>query len=297
MSRKLLILGVMGIGLAAFFVGVTTTGALDSVLNPIINTVFFGENEQLRTIATVAKLDAALPVGRDVRDDDVVAYEATRHLLTAEEKETVTAWFKDKNIQLVGVKKEPRTMYDTGLDSNNDVVDILTVPGVWEVYAALSLLPDSQLELMGGKVIYVSLAAGRPYTVIKGDTGGVLQHVKAGFIQTQPISKDSVLRELAHIITFHGIEGLSDDKQELFIKLMDEYSRLFDIGDKTYKPGEVPKGFISAYATQSRVDNLAEHFRYYVLKADEFRGKASDDADLARKYIFFRDRLFEGKEY
>lgn len=297
MSRKLLIVGILCISFAAFFVGVITTGALDSVLNPMINTIFFGENEQLRTIATVAKLDSAIPIGRQVRDDDVVAYEATRHILSAQENEVVASWFKEKNIELIGVTKAPQEMYDVGLDQTKDVVDIITIPGVWEVYAALHELPMGQLELLSGKAIYVSTAAGRPYTVIKGDAGGVLHQVKAGFIQTQPISKDSVLREVAHIITFHGIEGVGDETHERLIKLMDEYLRLFDIGDKTYKPGEVPNGFISAYATQSRVDNFAEHFRHYVLKADIFRGKASDDADLARKYIFFRDRLFEGKEY
>lgn len=297
MSRNLLITGIIGIGISAFFVGLVTTGVLDPVLNPVIHSLFFSGNEQLSSFANIAKFNSELPLGGEVRDDEIVAYDESRRVLAPEENKTVRAWFAQRNIDLIGVNKEPKDMYENGFNPDTDTVDIQGIPGVWELYGALTLLPESHLELLRGKTIFVSSSIGRPYTVVKGDAGEVLQGVKPGFIQPQPITKDSVIRVVAHSLLFHEIEGLSEQQEVYFAELRDEYFRLFATGDKNYAPGDAPSGFVSAFATQSRIDNFAEHYRYYVLLADEFRRKASVDADIARKYIFFRDKMFAGMEY
>lgn len=296
MSTKLLILGIVSISLVAFGVGMTATGVFDRFFNPLI-AAWGGGESAVTALAQPGELDALLPVGRTVRDDDVTAYEASLRLPSQTEVEELTAWTAAHGITLVGIKQHPEQLFNNEFNPETGTVDIGTVNGVYEIYRALSLLPEDVLAIMKGKTIYVSTAAGRPYTVVKGESGGALRNVQQGFIQPQPISRDSVLREVAHLITFQGFQGLGDQPIERYTRQFTEYKSVFNTRENSYSPGEIPPGFISAYATQSQTDNFAEHFRYYVLRPEEFRQKAMTETDLARKYFFLRDHVFSGTEY
>lgn len=53
--------------------------------------------------------------------------------------------------------------------------------------------------------------------------------------------------------------------------------------------------FISGYGSTNVFEDFAETFAYFVLHNDEFKRLAIDNESLAKKYLWFRDIVFEGK--
>lgn len=59
----------------------------------------------------------------------------------------------------------------------------------------------------------------------------------------------------------------------------------------------ISKDYMSAYATANKAENFAEHFAYYVVEAEAFRNKSKTDQKLLEKYLFFKQNIFQEKEY
>ena len=53
--------------------------------------------------------------------------------------------------------------------------------------------------------------------------------------------------------------------------------------------------FVSGYASYNIFEDFAESFAYFVLHNDAFAKRAQENDALAKKYVWLRDVLFEGK--
>lgn len=56
-----------------------------------------------------------------------------------------------------------------------------------------------------------------------------------------------------------------------------------------------PEDFISAYGASNVFEEFAETFAYFVLHNDEFKKLALDNETLKKKYLWFRDVVFDGE--
>jgi hypothetical protein len=54
---------------------------------------------------------------------------------------------------------------------------------------------------------------------------------------------------------------------------------------------------MEVYATANSAENFAQHFTFYILIGSQFRSQAQNDILLQRKYDFFRQNLFQNREY
>ncbi|MFN7160271.1 MAG: putative zinc-binding metallopeptidase [Candidatus Gracilibacteria bacterium] len=57
------------------------------------------------------------------------------------------------------------------------------------------------------------------------------------------------------------------------------------------------EGFVSGYASSDPFEDFAETFNYYTLHADEFKVLAKGNVQLAKKYEFMKNKVFDGKEF
>ncbi len=227
-------------------------------------------------------------------DTEEEAYDKSRRKATEKEIAELTSWASTQTITLTGITKSIRVLYEKGLDSE-DETDIGGVPGIWQIGETLKKIPETLIEVMANKTIYVSSVTEPSFTVLRGNAGGKLRGVHEGIILAQPIIERSILREFAHFLNFQGIEGLSVPRNVQLYGLRDKYKSIFTPTVPYTK--EVPEGYISSLSTSNTFENFAEHFTAYILDADMFRMRASKEPKLAEKYIFLRDQLFERTEY
>lgn len=226
----------------------------------------------------------------ETRDWDVVSYEESRELPSEQDIVLLTSWAQNNGITIVGTSQSPKELYESGYDPSK-AVDVQGIPGAGLVANTLSDIPVHILSLLSGKTIYASTATAPPFTIIRGNISGQLGGVSAGFVLPQPITRMGILREMAHIVDFHGIHSMDGTDHEVFLRMRSEYDRLF------VQQQDTQSGFITEYAASGSVENFAEHFAHYVAQGRAFRLASTEDAQLAAKYIFFREELFAGQEY
>lgn len=220
----------------------------------------------------------------------------SQKLPTATEIGEFTNWASAHGITLQAVTASVDDMYYNRYDPATHNIALEQIPGLVVAFAGLKKIPDSILITMQEKTIYFSTINERPYTNLSGDYGGTLKNTKSGFILTQALSESGTVHELGHIVGYHGIEGIYGFTAP-FSHLKGEYDILFDTAGIAYPPPQKPKGYISSYATANKAENFAEHFAYYIVNPNAFRAQMAGDDLLIKKYNFFKDKLFQGKEY
>jgi hypothetical protein len=201
-------------------------------------------------------------------------------------------------IGLVGVDRPVHDFYN-GDAFEQDFLPPANVPNILEVAKALHQIPAPLLGAMEGKTFYLSHRKGRGYTVLGSwPESNILPNVNRGAFIEQPLTKRQTIREFAHILDYHGIQGVYDDLKNHWANLKELRDEIFEV-PFTYDPKlrAPPDGYIDVYSTANSAENFAQHFTAYVLEAAEFRTRAKDDALLRKKYAFFREHLFEGREY
>jgi hypothetical protein len=176
------------------------------------------------------------------------------------------------------------------------------MPNISEFYQALNKLPVSLMQVMRNKTFYLSYQYGRSYAILGSwPEYQILANAERGCILEQPISESRVIHEFAHILDYHGIRGIYEDLEAQWTHLESRRSEIFGIHTvlRTYDYDlhHSPAGFISEYAKTNAAEDFAEHFTAYILKGEKFRNLAVNDQVLGRKYNFFKNMLFDGKEY
>jgi len=171
------------------------------------------------------------------------------------------------------------------------------VQGMFLAANTLYQIPDELLENMNGKTIYFSNQYGRSFSVISPELQSNVEGFEPGIVLKQEITSYETLHELAHIIDYQGIQGIGDS-QKVFNDLQSQREKIFEINSiPDLNSDEIPPGHISIYSVVDDEENFAEHFTFYVLYPDEFRKRMQNDPELYEKYFFFRDFIFNGKEY
>lgn len=211
-------------------------------------------------------------------------------------------WAIKYGIELYGTSKP--VFFWTALDYkvNDQDVDLSLIKGVSRVYYGLKFLPDDILEVMRGKTIYFTTAPGRSTAIDKTPKG-----LNAGlFMAATTIYAQATVHEFAHIFELYAIEGgegINNRVQNFpqFNMLLPEYRELFP-STEPIRPNidysqPIPEGYISYYATTNSTENFAEHFAYYVMEGPLFRQRLSNDQLLQAKYLFFKNKVFKGREY
>ncbi len=215
-----------------------------------------------------------------------------------EEIEEFLEWAEDHNIEIVGVNKTVNDFYYNG-SKDGDFLDPKDVPNILEVADGLYKIPDDLLRVMDGKTIYISHQYGRGYSVLGSwPDQGILSGMNKGTIIEQTLTSEQAVHEFGHILDYHGIRGIYYDPKNLWKNLDVERNDVFKV-DFEYNPNlvEPPRGYMDVYSTANDAENFAQHFMYYILAGNEFRESAESDELLKRKYDFFKEELFEGKEF
>ncbi len=191
-------------------------------------------------------------------------------------------------------------MYDDGYDPKTDYVNWKEIPRVLIAAEALYKVPKNVIQVMDGKTIYFSTEYGRIYAVFGSSSAeyGILEGLERGFILEQNINPHTVLHELGHIVDYHGIQGIYDDKQHIFDYVLEDKISIFNVTQK-HQPnsGAFSSGYISVYSTKNNAENFAENFAYYIQYPNEFRKRIQVDTLLTDEYEFMRDKIFLGFEY
>lgn len=95
------------------------------------------------------------------------------------------------------------------------------------------------------------------------------------------------VHELGHIIDiFYLKKGLLSDPSDDFYTISWE-------SFNTKKKGQKIANFVSGYALSNKYEDFAESFTFYVFHNEDFALRAKTDPILARKYDFFRSRVFQ----
>ncbi len=207
-------------------------------------------------------------------------------------------WCKKRGIKLVGIKKEVNDFYYNGA-AEEDFLPFDDIPNLHEVAAGLYEIPDPLLEAMEGKTFYLSHLRGRGYTVLGSwSDKNILANMDRGCILEQPLTKRQTIHEFAHILDYHGIQGVYEDPNNYWWYLKGVRDEIFAVGF-AYDPRlrALPAGYMDVYSTANAAENFAQHFMYYILYGPEFRKKAQDDVLLQKKYDFFKKDLFNYLDY
>jgi len=202
-------------------------------------------------------------------------------------------WAKEHDISLVGINKSANQL-NWSFDHDEDQVELKDVPGILIAAEALYKIPDNVLVVMAGKTIYFSTEDGRSFAVY--DAWGI-NALDRGFIIEQNVRAVTVIHELGHIVDVHGIQDDFADEQNVFGYAKEDRNEIFQVALEN-KPNDKEKlGYITGYSTINDLENFADHYAYYVVYPDVFRDEMKNDPLLVKKYEFFRDFIFNGKEF
>ena len=249
--------------------------------------------EESTTVSEIKSPNIEAPLGQAQEPPAVIA--------SAEESQQLhdfILWCEKRGIKLVGVKKNAHDLYYKGV-AEEDFMPIADIPNLLEVAKGLYEIPDSQLEVMEGKTFYLSNLPGRGTVVTASwPDKNILVNVDRGVILEQRFTKRQTIHEFAHILDFHGIQGIYKDQKNYWPYLMGVRDEIFAVPFK-YDPKlqVLPPGYMDVYSTANAAENFAQHFMYYILYGPEFRKKAQGDELLHKKYAFFKKDLFNYLEY
>ncbi len=76
-----------------------------------------------------------------------------------------------------------------------------------------------------------------------------------------------------------------------------DFYRISWTDEKTRKRDVSNMDFVSGYALSDPFEDFAECYVYYVLHNKEFKSKTQTSAKLLQKYNFFKEKVFDGKEF
>ncbi len=220
--------------------------------------------------------------------------------------ETTIDWAQAHQIQLIGTQQDEIDIYNTGFDPAK-VIEVSQVPGVSDALEALMLLPDYVLAVMEPqynqytkrteiKAIYFSTKQGRSYAQPMpygyGDYAGIWVGAYPGFVLDQTITGYTALHECGHIVDFLGVRITFDGSYywEPIPALSGhaaEAMQIFDAQGTLWIP----------YANANWEEDFAVHFEAYVWEGVPFREAALSNPDLAERYSFLKDYVFQGIEY
>jgi hypothetical protein len=63
------------------------------------------------------------------------------------------------------------------------------------------------------------------------------------------------------------------------------------------RSSDIDSEFVSKYAEANSQEDYAESFLAYIVEGNIFRARAKNNQYLKQKYMFFRDKVFDGVEY
>lgn len=195
-------------------------------------------------------------------------------------------WAYERHIYLIGINKSSKYLVENGFDPYSDRINLDKVPDLDILENTLVNLPDSILDSLHGKTIYISTQDGRSMTIPNSQT---IKNMNSGIILEQKIEEYYILHEVGHIaeLSFDIEKSKWHEKNQLFSIA---YSDIKNMEDR-------PKGYVTYYSLINQHENFAEHFAHYVLNGNEFKKHADNDSLLDLKYQFLKQHMFNGMEY
>ncbi len=187
-------------------------------------------------------------------------------------------WSYEHHIYLIGINKSSEYLKENGYNPYLDRISLAEVPNLDKLLDTITNLPDTVVDSLHGKTIYISTENGRGLAIPEQ---GLIENINPGFIIEQDINKYYIIHEIGHIV-YHTLP-----QPELFSI---DYSNIVQYEDR-------PAGFVTYYSLVNKHENFAEHFSYYVVRSQEFRDMATQDKLLDSKYNFLKYNVFDGIEY
>jgi hypothetical protein len=207
----------------------------------------------------------------------------------SDELKTFQHWAQLHNVSLVGLEKNSDKLFESGYESNRDVVpiyfDSITLKSLEIFYE----MPETVLSSVTDKTLFFSSDYGRGYAQIStNDQLEFINGMSDGIILEGKITKKMIVHELGHMLDEYLIHNSK-------IKL--EKNKLFKIDFSYNNSNSLFNGFISPYSNANSYENFAEHFSHYVLDGEKFRELIKNDYILKQKYDFFKELIFDGTEF
>jgi hypothetical protein len=76
-----------------------------------------------------------------------------------------------------------------------------------------------------------------------------------------------------------------------------EFYRISFENEKLIKKEHTDLDFVSGYAKTDPFEDFAETYNYYLLHGDNFRKLIKNNQVLEKKYLFMKEKIFDGKEF
>ncbi|MBS3067121.1 hypothetical protein J4450_00340 [Candidatus Micrarchaeota archaeon] len=238
-------------------------------------------------VDTIIRNETAVAIEQNITEQDI-----------SEEINKFKEWAAAHSIKLVGVNKSVNDFYYNG-SKPGDFLPVDDIQNILEVSKGLYKIPDDLLKSMKDKTFYLSHQYGRGYTVLGSwPEQGILVGMDRGSILEQSLSEQQVIHEFAHILDYHGIRGIYEDKENHWKHLDEKRAVIFNVTFAyNASASSPPYGFMDVYSTANDAENFAQHFTFYILQGEEFRNRAENDSILKEKYEFFKNELFNDREY
>ncbi|MEI7510707.1 MAG: hypothetical protein WCJ84_00955 [Candidatus Peregrinibacteria bacterium] len=121
-----------------------------------------------------------------------------------------------------------------------------------------------------------------------------------------PRFSDVILHEMGHIVDLGGLVGDAESGESAFKDgsqaiYKNDISLLFYsiswTNEKTRKSEVTDFDFVGGYAASDPFEDFAESFLYYIRHGNEFRLLSAKNTLIQEKYNFFKNFVFEGKEF
>lgn len=121
-----------------------------------------------------------------------------------------------------------------------------------------------------------------------------------------PEAERVIIHEFGHIVDLGGLQSADFSQKSVFVDghiplFTDDPSVAFYQisweGNDQWSRGTSKKDFVSGYAATDPFEDFAESFLFYQREGETFRTLAQRNDRLQKKYRFFRDQVFGGKEF
>lgn len=162
----------------------------------------------------------------------------------------------------------------------------------------LAVLPENHVEALEKLILIFDEEAKR------GQAGGTLMKLRCADVTTEELAA-VLIHEMGHIVdigmlvgTNTGLYDFVDGERPVW---SDDLSATFYeiswVSNDEWAEDTAKLSFVSRYADSDPFEDFAESYVYYVLQGDAFRTLSDSNEDIAAKYEFMRDYVFEGIEY
>ncbi len=166
------------------------------------------------------------------------------------------------------------------------------------IQETLEILPAEQTAALDKIVLVFEEDATR------GQAGGSMMKIRCTDMSKEEMTA-VVIHEMGHVVDTGMLQGTEADsasyedggKPVYTDDLSADFYKISWISNYEFQEGVTGFSFVTRYAASDPFEDFAETYLYYILHGKSFRELATVNDELAEKYDFFKNEIFDGVEY